>query len=129
MCIVFVYENGSYNVIGDFIGYVIIFLNEFVELIWFLENWILLKVNGMIVDMVSWVELVVIKMGLLFVYSLRIFNIKECKYYDDVEIFLNGKGLIIVNFVDMENYLDGVVELEGGNGYELEYYKVQVLMS
>ncbi len=53
---------------------------------------------------------------------------KERKYQDDFEITSGAKGLSLVNLVDMENYLSGVVESEGGGGKELEYYKVQAIM-
>lgn len=127
--IVLAYEDGSYNVMGDSTDYATILPNEFVELTWLPENRISLKVNGTVLDTVSKVELFATKLGSSLVYSTKIPVTKERKYHDDVEIFPNDKGLTIVNLVDMENYLGGVVESEGGNGHELEYYKVQALMS
>jgi stage II sporulation protein D len=50
-------------------------------------------------------------------------------YRDNFEITSNGSRLRIVNLVDMDNYLAGVIESEGGGGRHLEYYKVQALMS
>jgi stage II sporulation protein D len=55
--------------------------------------------------------------------------LKQRKYEDDFEIFSNGKDITIVNLVDTDNYLAGVVESEGGGGKHLEYYKVQAVMS
>jgi hypothetical protein len=48
---------------------------------------------------------------------------------DDFEIIPGLKGLTLVNVANFNNYLAGVVESEGGTGKEIEYYKVQALMS
>jgi stage II sporulation protein D len=37
--------------------------------------------------------------------------------------------LLMVNLVDLETYLEGVVESEAGTGQKLEYYKVQAIIS
>lgn len=50
-------------------------------------------------------------------------------YQDNIEISAEMNRLKIVNRVDMNNYLAGVIESEGGGGRKLEYYKVQALMS
>lgn len=54
---------------------------------------------------------------------------KQHYYRDNIELTSNGSQLVLVNLVDMDNYLSGVVESEGGGGRHLEYYKVQALMS
>lgn len=54
----------------------------------------------------------------------------KTRYYQDgFEIVPSSSNLTIVNLVDMDNYLGGVIESEGGGGRHLEYYKVQALMS
>lgn len=51
-------------------------------------------------------------------------------YRDNIELSLQaGNRLNLVNLVDMNNYLSGVIESEGGGGRHIEYYKVQALMS
>lgn len=55
--------------------------------------------------------------------------VKQRKYQDNFEFLSGNKGITIVNLVDIDNYLAGVVESEGGGGGHLEYYKVQALMS
>lgn len=40
----------------------------------------------------------------------------------------NGR-LQLINEVDIENYVSGVIEAESGKGQELEYYKVQAVIS
>ncbi len=54
---------------------------------------------------------------------------KERIYDDGVKITSVSGKLIIVNQVDMDDYLSGVLLSEGGRGKPLEYYKVQALMS
>jgi stage II sporulation protein D len=51
------------------------------------------------------------------------------KYRDNIEVKAVSNRLNLVNQVDMNNYLAGVVESEGGGGRHIEYYKVQALMS
>lgn len=51
-------------------------------------------------------------------------------YPDDLELTIETSNRIrLVNSVDMNNYLGGVIESEGGGGQHPEYYKVQALMS
>jgi stage II sporulation protein D len=51
------------------------------------------------------------------------------KYEGDFEISAKPSGISLVNVIDMDNYLAGVVESEGGTGRHPEYYKVQAIMS
>jgi len=50
-------------------------------------------------------------------------------YQDGVTFFMLNNKLRIVNIVEMNNYLSGVIESEGGGGKHIDYYKVQALMS
>lgn len=51
-------------------------------------------------------------------------------YQDNMELTVEGGQRIrVVNVVDMDHYLAGVIESEGGGGQHLEYYKVQAMMS
>lgn len=55
---------------------------------------------------------------------------KSRKYRNDFVLIPEGdKGIKVVNHVEMENYLGGVIESEGGGGKHLEYYKVQAILS
>lgn len=56
-------------------------------------------------------------------------SIKEHTFDDELEVSSDHGHLSIVNVVDMVNYLSGVIQSEGGGGRELEYYKVQALIS
>lgn len=50
-------------------------------------------------------------------------------YQGSFEFSSEGSRMRLVNLVDMNNYLSGVIESEGGGGRHIEYYKVQALMS
>jgi len=62
-------------------------------------------------------------------YSPSISNVKSRIYEDGLELTAAKSRLRLVNIVDMENYLSGVIESEGGGGKYLDYYKVQAIMS
>ncbi len=55
--------------------------------------------------------------------------VKKRQYNDGFEISAETGSLTVINVVDMNNYLAGVIESEGGGGRHIEYYKVQALMS
>ncbi|WP_341899765.1 MULTISPECIES: SpoIID/LytB domain-containing protein [Fluviicola] len=127
--IVFAYSDGSYNVFGDTTLFATILPSEFVDISITGNNQISLKIGVNEVAVVSKVLLVATKLNQSLVYSTKTPVIKERKYKDDVEITVQNGALTIVNLVDINNYLSGVVESEGGGGKEIEYYKVQALMS
>jgi len=127
--VVFAYNDGSYQVYGDTNYYATILPNEFVELTCLGQKQIQLKVGATILDTVAKISLMGTKEGGSIVYSSKTGQFKERKYKDDVEISTTTNTLTIVNLVDMNNYLGGVVESEGGGGKSMEYYKVQALMS
>ncbi len=127
--IVFAYDNGSFSVFGDTSEYGTILPNEFVDLEWLSSGKISVKIGVTEVAQVSKVNLVTTKLNTSIVYSPKSSTAKERKYKDDVEVLATESGLTIVNLVDMQNYLGGVVESEGGGGRDLEYYKVQATIS
>jgi stage II sporulation protein D len=124
----FAYNNGSYSIYGDSTDFGSILPNEFIEITWENEELILRK--GITeLGKFKKVFLVQNRLGTSLTLTAKIPVVKQRKYKDDFEIFPNSKGLTIVNLVDMDNYLAGVVESEGGGGKNIEYYKVQALMS
>jgi stage II sporulation protein D len=128
--IVFAYNEGSYNIIGDSTEFGAILPNEFVDVSYTSDKRILLKMGTTELGVFDKVSLISTKLGHSLTYSPRSpAQIKERKYRDDVEIIPGEKSLTIVNLVDMQNYLGGVVESEGGGGRDIEYYKVQAVMS
>lgn len=55
---------------------------------------------------------------------------KTRRYNNDFIITPEGTAeLLVINRVEMKNYLGGVIESEGGGGKHLEYYKVQAILS
>lgn len=52
------------------------------------------------------------------------------RYQDNLLVIPNDEGtLTTINEVNIENYLAGVIESEGGGGKHKEYYKVQAILS
>jgi len=49
-------------------------------------------------------------------------------YDDDLVVFSGEQGMTLVNRVDMDKYLAGVVEAEAGPDAEVEYYKAQSIL-
>ena len=124
----FAYADGSYSIYGDSIEFGSLLPNEFVELS-VVGNKVRLKLG--VVDKGTFTKVLLIQNKRNSSINLvpKSPLVKQRKYKDDFEIFSNGKDLTLVNVVDLNNYLAGVVESEGGGGRELEYYKVQALMS
>ncbi|NCA21907.1 MAG: hypothetical protein EBS86_12315, partial [Crocinitomicaceae bacterium] len=56
-------------------------------------------------------------------------NLKERSYEGDFEITSKKGRLQLINIVDIDQYLEGVVESESGTGQNLEYYKAQTIIS
>lgn len=127
--ITFAYNEGSYSIFGDSTDFGAILQDEFVEVKFTAENQIELKVGVENKGFFKTIRLIETK----FNSSLAILPsepiAKQRKYKNDIEVKTSEKGLVIINNVDMNNYVSGVVESEGGAGKHIEYYKVQALMS
>lgn len=126
--ITFSYSDGSYSIFGDTTEFGSILPNEFVELLWE-KNKILLKKGTVELGSFEKVFLIQNTVNTSLTLTPKQPVVKQRKYEDDFEISSDGKQLTVVNLVDINNYLAGVVESEGGGGKHLEYYKVQALMS
>lgn len=127
--LVLAYSNGSYSIFGDTVQYGAILPTEFVNISITETNKISLKVGVTEVAQADKVLLISTKQNQSLVYSPKSPVVKERKYKGDVEVTVKNGYLCVVNLVDLNDYLSGVVESEGGGGRELEYYKVQALMS
>lgn len=124
----FAYDEESYSIYGDSLHFGSILPNEFVELE-VIGNKVRLKIGVVEKGQFDHVYLVQNKIGGSINLNPKSPNLKQRKYRDDFDVYSNGTHLSIVNNVDINNYLAGVVESEGGGGKHLEYYKVQALMS
>lgn len=125
----FAYSDGSYSVFADTNYLGVILPNEFVELVPFGVD--LVKLKKGIIDLGDFkkIQLIQNTANTCLTLTSKTPVVKARKYKDDFEITSNGKELTIVNAIDMNNYLSGVVESEGGGGKHLEYYKVQAVLS
>lgn len=56
-------------------------------------------------------------------------QVKSRAFEGDFEITSLLDRLLVVNEIDLETYLEGVIESEGGEGQKKEYYKVQAVIS
>jgi len=65
----------------------------------------------------------------IFSVSGQIPSFKTRLYYDDLLIFPLKKSLTLVNVVDFEKYIIGVLESEVGEGKSKDFYKVHAIIS
>jgi stage II sporulation protein D len=127
--ILFSYNNGSYSVYGDTVSFGSILQNEFIDISSAPNNKVLLKKGAVALGYYDKVFVTQNYPNTSLSLTSKSPVVKERKYKDDFVITGGAEGLLIVNLVDINNYLAGVIESEGGGGKELEYYKVQALMS
>lgn len=126
--IAFSYNDGSYSIYADTSDYGSILPNEFVEVL-FETGKVRLKKGTVDLGLFSKVYLIQNQVKSSVILNSKVPSVKQRKYMDDFEISAGTKDLTIVNLVEMDHYLAGVVESEGGGGKNVEYYKVQALMS
>lgn len=124
----FSYNDDSYSIYGDTTDFGSILSNEFVEVLWE-NNKVKLKKGTIELGDFKSVYLIQNHPNTSLTLTCKTPVVKPRKYEDDFEITSSGKDLVVVNLVDIDNYLAGVVESEGGGGKHPEYYKVQALMS
>ncbi len=64
-------------------------------------------------------------------YSLRINGNLPVRqlYSGDLKCFPDLGTLLLINICDNEKYISGVVEAEGGNGKNIEYFKTQAIIA
>lgn len=127
--ITFSYNDGSYAVFADTNYFGVILPNEFVELNATSNGVVKLKIGAQELGEFSKVLLVQTLVNTSLTLTSKTPVVKARKYKDDFEISCKSNALTVVNLVEMDNYLAGVVESEGGGGKNLEYYKVQAIMS
>ena len=128
--LIFTYNNGSYSIYGDTLYFGSILQNEFIEVSVGTDEKVNLKKGTTDLGNFSKIFVTQNYPNTSIILNSKSPVVKERKYQDDFEVTFDLQGgLCIVNKVDLNNYLAGVVESEGGLGKELEYYKVQALMS
>lgn len=125
----FSYNDGSYSIFGDTTDFGSILPNEFIEISWLKKGSVILRKGTVELGTFNRIYIIQNQTNTSIVLAPKAPSIKQRKYKDDFEVTAATKGLTIVNLADMDNYLAGVVESEGGSNRNQEYYKVQALMS
>ena len=125
----FAYLEGSYLIEADTTSFGAVLPNEFISVAQMDNGKV--SLNKGVRQMGQFREVRLIPTGENHAMRLRPRRpiLKERKYRDGFTIFAGSKGLTIVNNVTYQNYLEGVVESEGGGGKHLEYYKAQAVIS
>ena len=123
------YNDGSYMVYGDSIFIGSLLQNEYFDLTETSSGLVQVKKGTSILGNYNKVLFVQNFLNTSMVCAPKIPAYKQRKYKDNLEVSKDISGLKIVNVVDINNYLAGVIESEGGGGRDLEYYKVQAVMS
>jgi stage II sporulation protein D len=126
--VLFSYNDANYTIIGDSTELGKITQNEFIDISISNAKKIHLKKGVVNLGTFSKVYLISDLINSSITLTGKSPTIKERKYNDDFEIFIQNKQLTIVNLVEMNNYLSGVVESEAGGGKEFDYYKIQAIM-
>jgi len=65
----------------------------------------------------------------IFNIKSNIPNLKTRSYYDDLIIFPQSNAITLVNLIDFEKYIIGVLESEVGVGQSEDFYKVHAIIS
>ena len=127
--IVFAHEDFDYSIYADtnYIGEIV--QDGYVEIVQTTDNKLELFIGVVSQGIFNKINLVEGSENATIELTPTIPSEKTRKYKNDFEIIPGSKGLTIVNVVGLNNYLAGVVESEGGTGKDIEYYKVQALMS
>ncbi|MBU2018120.1 MAG: SpoIID/LytB domain-containing protein [Bacteroidetes bacterium] len=125
----FSHNIGNYTVFADSLMIGTLSTNEFFELTF--EDELRVRVKKGSTDLGAYSKIVLIQntpqTSITLTTKTPVAKVR--KYKDDFEVIATNRELRIVNVADLENYLAGVVESEGGGKKHLEYYKVQAIMS
>jgi stage II sporulation protein D len=123
------YNVGSYSIYADTTNLGSILPNEFVD-VTVEGNLLRLKVGVIDKGLFSNILLIQNNLGSSITLDPKSSQtIKSRKYEENISLTATKNVLTIVNLVDIDNYLSGVVESEGGGSQTIEYYKVQALIS
>ena len=125
----FSFNVGEYSIFADSMQLGSLNANEFFEFTFEDQNKVRVKKGN--TDLGAYEKLLVIQKlpsnSITLTTKSPIAKVR--KYKDDFEVIATNRELRIVNLIDLEYYLAGVVESEGGSKKHLEYYKVQAIMS
>jgi stage II sporulation protein D len=122
-------KNGSYFIFSDTNLIAKAETNDVIELKVMQNNQIQLNVNEISLGFFSLLSLVAEKHENYLETKITKPNLKSRLYEGDFSCRWIKNYLEIVNEIDLEDYLEGVVESEAGPGQKIDYYKVQAIIS
>jgi stage II sporulation protein D len=125
----FSYNESSYSIYADTLYIGELNNSDFVDLIAMDSSKVKLIFGVLEIGVYKKIKLIQNQSNGFLTLTQKATEIKPRKYVGDFEITRNKNGLSIVNVVNLEDYLAGVVESEGGVGHHLEYYKAQAVLS
>jgi stage II sporulation protein D len=121
-------EFGVYNVVADGTSVITIRSRERVSVSQ-KGNLLELSVPGRVVGQYKNIKLKARESDGVFRLYLLAPRKDERVYDDDLHLLPNGNSMKLINRVDLEKYVAGVVEAETGKEKQLEFYKVQAVIS
>jgi stage II sporulation protein D len=122
-------KNGNYYIFSDTILVHKVNTQDVIDINPSSNGNIELNLNGKHVDFYPFVSFVAEKNENFLEVKVTKPNLKPRLYEGDFKV-VNKKGYLeLVNEIDLEQYLEGVVESESGPGQKTEYYKVQATIS
>lgn len=125
----FSFDKGDYLVFGDTTLLDTVHSNEYVSIVYNGEKALSITFKGNKLGIYNKIELLQMHEGSNMTLTCKSPSVKSRKYQDNFELTAVNSNIRVVNLVNQNNYLAGVIESEGGGGAHLEYYKVQALMS
>ncbi len=123
-----VYDTGRYLLVGDSVVYDTLDVG-FKFTTYTYGDQIKAKVDGKEIGVFDTVKLIGLDSLNGFKIRSLTHNSKYRYYWQDLEFSKGDDKLKIVNVVDIEAYLPGVIESESGTGEGIEYYKIQATIS
>jgi stage II sporulation protein D len=122
-------KNGSYFIFSDTILISKVTVPDIVEMKLSENDQIQLILNNVTLNSFSDLSFVSEKNENYLETKITKPNLKPRLYEGDFTIRVKKDYLEIINEIDLEQYLEGVIESESGPGQKIEYYKVQAIIS
>lgn len=85
--------------------------------------------NGNLILQASQFELIQQNREDFINWSIPAISTKTRAYEGDFELSLRKGQICLINRIELETYLEGVVSSEGGNGHQKAYYQAQAIIS
>jgi len=121
--------SGNYHVMADSIYLGLVNSNDIIEVIFVSSGKMMLTIKGNKYSAIRRIYLYPLfeEQSIQFTGINPVFNARQ--YEGDFVITALKSSMRVVNEVDLETYLEGVIESEAGYTQKYEYYKVQAIIS